>query len=111
MGGVNEGYVIATLEDLPNIKGDNPPASACPAIKELIGNKRKTTDWLGIVLILTFAAIEFIILINGAFKAENLNDIGLLLDKVKDQWGTILGFVLGYYFANRENKDNQDNQL
>ncbi|MHB1127832.1 MAG: hypothetical protein ACYC2T_12930 [Bacillota bacterium] len=103
----NDGIVIANLEDLPKIKGKSPSPQACPAIGEFIGDKRKTTDWLGLALVLTFASIELIVLLKGVFSVGSFDDIITLLDKVKDQWGTILGFVLGYYFANRDNEDSQ----
>lgn len=68
----------------------------------IVSEKHKTTNSIGKVLIWSFALIQGGLAIKAIYLAPSVDVLVTYVNSFKEVWGTILGFILGYYFANKE---------
>lgn len=89
---------LLEIDNIPSI-GQLSKKKGLPYI---VSDRAKTTNSIGKILIWSFVIIQFILAVKALFLAPSIDDLVTYVNSTKDLWGTILGFVLGYYFANKE---------
>jgi hypothetical protein len=102
--GANEIYHISNIPDLTSNEN-----SRLSIENRILIQKYSVANWIGLFLVGCFILIQLSI----AFSALRLfwlnpcsNSLITYLNSVRDQWGIILGFILGYYFATRNNTNS-----
>lgn len=72
-------------------------------IKHAIAVREHTASWLGIAVVGGYIAITAFVSVKGAFMASSEAELMQVLERLNLNFGSAIGFVLGYYFATRAN--------
>jgi hypothetical protein len=72
-------------------------------IKHAIVVREHTASWLGVAVIGGYIAINGFVCVKAVFMASTETDLIQILERLNMNFGSAIGFVLGYYFATKAN--------
>jgi hypothetical protein len=72
-------------------------------IKHAMAVREHTASWLGVAVIGGYIAINGFVCVKAVFMASAEADLIEILERLNMNFGSAMGFVLGYYFATKAN--------
>jgi hypothetical protein len=65
--------------------------------------REHTASWLGLGIVGGYIALTLVVAARDAFLASTETEMLQVLERLHQNFGSAIGFVLGYYFATRAN--------
>lgn len=91
------------VQDTPGNPGPGAAENQVVCMKHTIVVREHTASWLGMGIVGGYIAITLFVAARAAFLAATETEMLQVLEQLHKNFGSAIGFVLGYYFATRAN--------